>query len=73
MVDHLRKKSRRTTVPIDEVQVAVESDPQQDVEQEFDLQQLASAVQRLTEAQRAVIALRFTSELSTARIKSSKM
>ena len=68
VVDYLRKTKRRTMVPIDEVTVAVESNPQQEVEQEFDLQQLTVAIQRLTEAQRAVISLRFTSELSTAEV-----
>lgn len=68
VVDHLRKTKRRITVPIDEVTVAVESNPQQEVEQKFDLQQLTAAIQRLTEAQRAVISLRFTSELSTAEV-----
>ena len=66
VVDYLRKKGRRTTVPLEEIQVAVEHDPQEEVEKGFDLQQLAAAMQHLTEAQRAVISLRFTSELSTA-------
>ena len=68
VVDYLRKKKRRTTVPLDEIQVAVDRDPQDEVEKGFDLQRLASAMHHLTESQRSVISLRFTSELSTAEV-----
>lgn len=68
VVDYLRKKGRRTTVPLDGIQLAAESDPQEEVEKGFDLQRLASAMQHLTESQRAVISLRFTSDLSTVEV-----
>lgn len=68
VVDYLRKKARRTTVPLDEMLVSVDHDPQEEIERELDLEQLASAMRYLTPAQREVISLRFTSELATAEV-----
>ena len=66
VVDYLRRKAKRTTVPLNEVQVFADHNPQEEVEQELDLERLAAAVNHLTKAQREVISLRFTGELSTA-------
>ena len=68
MVDYLRKKTRRITVPLDDTIVSAENNPQEEVERGFELEQLASAMQRLTLSQREVISLRFTSELPTAQV-----
>lgn len=68
LVDYLRKTKRRTSVPIDEITLVADSDPQEDVEKEFDIRQLSAAIQYLTESQRAVISLRFTSELPIAEV-----
>ena len=67
VVDYLRKKTKQSTVPIDEVQASSSSNPQLLVEQRLDIEQLLSATKRLTEAQREVISLRFASELPIAQ------
>lgn len=67
-VDHLRKKKKRTDVPLDESLVSGDSSPQSAIELKMDTEQLLRAAGRLTEAQRQVIALRFTSELSIAEV-----
>jgi len=68
MVDYLRKKTRRATVPFDESQVSSDSNPQLVAEHRLDVEQLVSATKRLTEAQREVISLRFAGELSIAQV-----
>ncbi len=68
VVDYLRKKTKQATVPIDEVQVSVSSDPQLLMEQRLNIEQLISATKRLTEAQREVISLRFAGELPIADV-----
>ena len=68
VVDYFRKTKRRTMVPVDEVTLFDESDPQAEVEKKLDLKQLSGALQHLTEAQRTVISLRFTSELPTVEV-----
>ncbi len=68
VVDYLRKKAKRATVPLDESQVSSNSNPQLVAEHRLDIDQLLSATKRLTKAQREVIALRFSGELSTAEV-----
>ena len=68
MVDYLRKKTRRATVPLDESQASSDSNPQLVAEHRLDVEQLVSATKRLTEAQREVISLRFAGELSIAQV-----
>ncbi len=68
VVDYLRKKAKQATVPLDESQVSSDSNPQLVAERGLDIEQLLSATKQLTEAQREVIALRFTGELSTAQV-----
>ena len=70
VVDHLRKRSRRPTTLLDESTVSGDSknNPQNIAEQSLNIEQVLSATQNLTEAQREVISLRFTSELSTAQV-----
>ena len=67
-VDHLRKKKKRTDLPLDESLASSDSNPQSAIELKMDSEQLLRATERLTEAQRQVIALRFTSELSIAEV-----
>jgi RNA polymerase sigma-70 factor (ECF subfamily) len=66
VVDHLRKK-KGATLPLDESLPASDS-PQQMAEDKLDIERLLSATRRLTEAQREVISLRFTSELPIAEV-----
>ncbi len=72
IVDHFRKKTRRPSTLLDDsMQFSngkKDSNPQLTTEHSLDMEQLLSATQRLTEAQREVISLRFTSELSTNEV-----
>ena len=68
VVDYLRKKTRQATAPLDESIVDTESNPQLVAEHRLDMEQLASATERLTEAQREVISLRFAGELPIAQV-----
>ena len=64
MVDYFRKKKRYATIPLNESLRSSDIDPQRAVELKLDIEQLLSATKRLTEAQREVISLRFSGELS---------
>ncbi len=68
VVDYLRKKTRRATVPLDESQASSDSNPQLVAEDRLDIEQLLSVTKRLTAAQREVISLRFAGELSIAQV-----
>ena len=67
VVDHLRR-TKHTAVPLDESLASNDTSPQLIVEQKLDIEQLLLATQQLTEAQREVISLRFTSELPIAQV-----
>jgi len=67
VVDYLRSK-KRTTVPLDESLVSNDNNPQLLTEQKLDIEQLILATEKLTEAQRDVISLRFAGELSIAQV-----
>lgn len=69
VVDYLRKKAKQATVPLNESLTSSHNDnPQSVVEQRLDIERLLLATQQLTEAQREVISLRFTSELPIAQV-----
>jgi len=70
VVDHLRKKSKFQFVPLDTPSADRDDDcsSAEKVELKINLEQLHSAMGGLTEAQREVISLRFTSELSIAEV-----
>ncbi len=67
-VDHLRRKKKRASVPLDESLASSDDSPHATTERKMDIEQLLQAARRLTEAQREVISLRFTSELSIAQV-----
>ncbi len=67
-VDHLRRKKKHSSVPLDESLTAGGDSPHAATERKMDIEQLLAATRRLTEAQREVISLRFTSELSIAQV-----
>jgi len=69
VVDYLRSK-KRTAVPLNESLASSNSNdtPQSVVEQKLDIEQVLAATKQLTEAQREVISLRFTSELPIAQV-----
>ncbi|MCK4368919.1 MAG: sigma-70 family RNA polymerase sigma factor [Dehalococcoidales bacterium] len=66
-VDYLRRK-KHTAVPLDESVASNDNTPQLVAEQKLDIERLLLATQKLTDAQREVISLRFTSELSIAQV-----
>ncbi len=68
VVDYLRKKSKRVTVPLNESLTSGSSDPSMEVERNLDIEHLISAAKRLTKAQREVVSLRFAGELSVAQV-----
>ncbi len=68
IVDYLRKKSRRGTVPLNESLAAGDSDPTQEAELNLDIEELSRATKRLTKAQQEVISLRFAGEFSIAQV-----
>ena len=68
IVDYLRKKSRRTTVPLDESIAAVDGDPEHVAERRIEIEELALAAKKLTMAQQEVVSLRFAAELSVAEV-----
>ena len=69
VVDHLRKRTKHLTDPLDDEAVVISnSNPQLEIELKLDIEQVLSATQRLTAAQREVISLRFTSELPIAEV-----
>jgi RNA polymerase sigma-70 factor (ECF subfamily) len=67
VVDHLRKKAKHATVPIDEM-VPAKDDPREEAEVKLQIEELALAAKKLTAAQREVISLRFAAELSVAEV-----
>ena len=68
VVDYVRKRQKRVAAPLDESLVIGDSNPQQMTERSLDIEQLLLATRRLSEAQRQVISLRFTGELSVAQV-----
>ena len=68
IVDYLRKKSRRPTVPLDESLATGGSDPRQVAERKVEIEELARAAKKLTKSQQEVISLRFAGELSVAEV-----
>ncbi|MDD5038043.1 MAG: sigma-70 family RNA polymerase sigma factor [Dehalococcoidales bacterium] len=69
VVDHLRKKTRQPGILLNEpLADSRGSNPQLLVEHSMDVEQLLLATKRLTEAQREVISLRFSSGLSIKEV-----
>jgi len=68
IVDYLRKKSKRPTVPLDESLASGSSNPGMEVEQKLDNERLVLATKQLTRAQQEVISLRFAGELPVAQV-----
>jgi RNA polymerase sigma-70 factor (ECF subfamily) len=68
VVDYLRKKSKRATVPLDESMPFIGDSPEHAAEQKIEIEGLAIAAQKLTSAQREVISLRFAAEMSVAEV-----
>ncbi len=68
IVDYLRKKSKRMTVPLDESLAAGSSNPGMEAERNLEIADLVSATRRLTGSQQEVISLRFAGGLPIAEV-----
>ena len=68
VVDYFRKQNKRPDPLYDEALAVSDNNPQQMAERNMDIEQVLSATRQLTDAQREVISLRFTGELSTAEV-----
>ena len=65
LVDHLRKKGRVTTVPIEGVTIMTGEDPAAVAETNLEMEKVREAMQKLTPDQREVVQLRFFGGLSS--------
>ncbi len=68
IIDYLRKKTRFTVVPLNELVRAKDSDPQQMAEQNLEIERLVGMTRRLTKTQQEVISLRFAGGLPIAEV-----
>ena len=68
VVDHLRRKQRRPSVPVEDVELVADDDPQREAERGQEKGMMLKAIGRLTLAQQQVISLRFTSDLPLAEV-----
>ena len=68
VVDYLRRKARRVTVPLDESLVDTGDNPELLAEQRLDMERVLQATQQLTKAQSEVVSLRFAGELPVAHV-----
>jgi RNA polymerase sigma-70 factor (ECF subfamily) len=67
-VDHLRKKGRVTSVPIDGVTIMAREDPAAVAETNLEMEKVREAMQKLTPEQREVVQLRFFGGLSSKEV-----
>jgi RNA polymerase sigma-70 factor (ECF subfamily) len=68
VVDHLRKKAKQATLPLDESLASYDDNPQLVAERKLDIEQLGAATKHLTGAQQEVISLRFAGGLPIAQV-----
>jgi len=68
LVDHLRKKGRVTTVPIEGVTIMTREDPVAVTEKNIEMEKVSEAMQKLTPEQREVVQLRFFGGLSSKEV-----
>ena len=67
VVDYFRSK-KKAAMPLDESLVSNDDSPQEKAELKFDVERLLRATDRLTQAQREVISLRFAGGMSVAEV-----
>lgn len=68
LVDHLRKRRRITTVPIDSVLIGTNEDPAAVAERNIEMERVNEAMQKLTSEQREVVRLRFFGDLNSREV-----
>jgi RNA polymerase sigma-70 factor (ECF subfamily) len=67
-VDHLRRRGRITTVPINGIVVEAREDTIDMAEKSIEMERINEAMQKLTPEQREVVRLRFFSDLSSKEV-----
>ncbi len=65
VVDHLRKTTKRRTVPIETVQVETDENPVTTAEKNIEVERVTKAMEQLTKEQREVLGLRFFGGLTS--------
>jgi RNA polymerase sigma-70 factor (ECF subfamily) len=65
VVDHLRKRSKYRTVPIDGMEIASDMDTPSAVEKKMEMERVAGAMEQLTPEQQEVLRLRFFGGLTS--------
>ena len=68
VVDYLRNKSKKSTLPLDTIEIAGETDPAEKAEINLEMERVHTAMQSLTEEQREVVRLRFFGGLSSREV-----
>lgn len=68
VVDYLRNKSKKSTLPLDTIKIAGETDPAEKAEINLEMERVHTAMQSLTEEQREVVRLRFFGGLSSREV-----
>ena len=68
VVDYLRRKTKKATVPLDESLTKGGDDPVRQLENKLEIEQLAALTGKLTRAQQEVISLRFVGEMPIAQV-----
>jgi len=65
VVDHLRKRQKRKTIPIDDVQIESGINPAMVAEKKIEMERVTKAMEQLSQQQRDVLGLRFFSGLTS--------
>ena len=68
IVDYYRKAARGKTVPIDNVKIADNSNPADEIEKRDNFARVSKVMEQLTDGQREVLKLRFFSELTSKEV-----
>ncbi len=68
VIDHVRKMSKRKTVPLNDMEIPDRLSVEETVETRLQVERLSEALEQLTPSQREVIGLRFFAGLSSAEV-----
>ena len=68
IVDYYRKTARGRTVPIDNIELADNSNPADEIEKRDEFARVSRVMEQLTDGQREVLELRFLSELTSKEV-----
>jgi len=68
IIDYYRKAAKSKTVPIDNVKIADNSNPADEIEKRDEFARVSRVMEQLTDGQREVLELRFLSELTSKEV-----